>query len=126
MLCNDCKTIDFRIEIPAQPNTLFALLHRDHGSFKASLALGCDLCLLISGKLGRVHVRNQTCQELGAFMILHRFFKKGSGRDITSIGVESLLGNVLLQVFGPIPGARLSLFVNQTITLTNICSTRSI
>jgi hypothetical protein len=107
MFCDACKTIKFRLEIPKHTNSLFAVLHQDPESFSASLALGCDLCLLISGKLGSIAIQNEICEDLKAFMVLERSIRKNRAstvHDISSVSVASLLGNVILDVVGTIPG----------------------
>ncbi|KAH6895915.1 heterokaryon incompatibility protein-domain-containing protein [Thelonectria olida] len=106
MFCHACKTIGFRLAIPKHTNSLFAVLHQDPESFSASLALGCDLCTLISGKLGSVAIQNEVCKDLKAFMVLERTVRKNrpsTVHDISSISVASLLGNVILDVIGAIP-----------------------
>ncbi|KAL6401429.1 hypothetical protein AUP68_15299 [Ilyonectria robusta] len=110
MLCSECTNIDFRLEIPKYPDTLFCVLHQTRQSFETSLATRCHLCLLVRGNLNDVESHNDVCEVLKAHIVLSVYWKRRAtrhafslGQNISSVTVISRRGTSALDLIEPLP-----------------------
>ncbi|KAH7125931.1 heterokaryon incompatibility protein-domain-containing protein [Dactylonectria macrodidyma] len=109
MLCRACSEITFPSVITGHPNKRFHSLHQSHDALADALALGCDLCLLIAGKLDHTESHSDICYLLDAYVVLICSCREpwlGNNpcvEKLSSISVATRRGNIVLQIIEPIP-----------------------
>lgn len=124
MLCSECTKIDFRLEIPKYPDTLFYVLHQTRQSFETSLATRCRLCLLVRGNLNDVESHNDVCKVLKAHIVLSVYWKRCAarhasslGQNVSSVTVISRQGISALDLVEAIPGADLATLLSRLMCI---------
>ena len=72
MLCSRCTKICFKPLLSGDDTYVYYVLHPTRSSYSISISQRCQLCTLISSQLGTVTVKNSTCAQLSAFLVLKR------------------------------------------------------